>query len=604
MSQDPSLFPVPPHGGVLVDRIVGHSEAEALRLHAASLPVLVLDPRELADLELLAIGAASPLTGFLGSADYASVVERLRLADGTVWPLPFTLAVPEEARDRVRPGAEVALHDASGRLWGVIEVTDVFVRDPLHEARHVYGTEDPAHPGVAYLLSRPRTLAGGEVRVLPLPEDLPFAEHRLTPRELRATIAERGWRRVAGFQTRNPIHRAHEHLTKLALEFADGLVVHPLVGETKSDDVPAAVRFQAYEALLEAYYPRERTLLAAFPAAMRYAGPREALFHALARKNYGITHLIVGRDHAGVGRYYGPYEAQQIFDRFDPAELGVAPLFFEPTFYCHGCDTLASSRTCPHDETARLELSGTKVRELLRGGGRLPVKFTRPEVAEVLRTHYAGGNGNGHGNGTPAPATAAAPSSGGGYIVWFTGLSGAGKTTLALALKARLADERAVEVLDGDEVRAYLSKGLGFGKEDRDTNIRRIGYVARLLARNGVAVVTAAISPYREIRDEVRRLAEADGIPFVEVFASASIESLTGRDVKGLYEKALRGEIAHFTGVSDPYEPPLQPEVTAHSDRETVSASLGRIVRALEERGLLEETASPPYVGSLEARAS
>jgi adenylyl-sulfate kinase len=240
------------------------------------------------------------------------------------------------------------------------------------------------------------------------------------------------------------------------------------------------------------------------------------------------------------------------------------------------------------------------VREVLRGGGRLPVKFTRPEVAEVLRAHYAGGNGDGPGSG-PTPAVAA-PSTG-GYIVWFTGLSGAGKTTLAQALKARLADARTVEVLDGDEVRTYLSKGLGFGKEDRDTNIRRIGYVARLLARNGVAVVTAAISPYREVRDEVRRLAEADGIPFVEVFASASIESLTERDVKGLYEKALRGEIAHFTGVSDPYEPPLEPEVTAHSDRETVSASLGRIVRALEERGLLEEAANP-YIGSLEARAS
>jgi sulfate adenylyltransferase len=596
MSQDASFSPVPPHGGVLVDRIVADAEAAALRRRAGSLPVLRLDPRELADLELIAVGAASPLTGFLGEGDYASVVERLRLADGTVWPLPFTLAVPEDARVGVEPGAEVALHDSSGRLWGTIGVTDVFTRDPLHEARHVYGTEDPAHPGVAYLLARPRTLAGGPVRVLPLPTDLPFAEHRLTPRALRAAIAERGWTRVAGFQTRNPIHRAHEHLTKLALEFADGLVVHPLVGETKNDDVPAAVRFEAYETLLEAYYPPERTLLAAFPAAMRYAGPREALFHALARKNYGITHLIVGRDHAGVGRYYGPYEAQQIFDRFDRAEIGVAPLLFEPTFFCHACDTLASSRTCPHDETSRLELSGTRVREVLRGGGRLPVAFTRPEVAEVLRAHYARGVGDGHAHGTPAPQAAPGVSAGGGYIVWLTGLSGAGKSTLAEALKARLADERAVEILDGDEVRTYLSKGLGFSKEDRDTNIRRIGYVARLLARNGVAVVTAAISPYREVRDEVRRLAEADGIPFIEVFASASIEALTARDVKGLYAKAIRGEIAHFTGVSDPYEAPLRPEVTAHSDRESVSSSLGRIVRALEERGLLAD--------ALEARAS
>ncbi len=565
---------VRPHGGVLVDRIVTGSDAEALRGRAASLPRITLDARELADLELIATGAASPLDGFLGPADYASVVDNLRLADGTVWPLPLTLAADDTG---IGPGQAAALHDANGRLWGVIEVSHVFMRDPLEESRKVYGTDDPAHPGVAYLLGRPRTLVGGRVQVLPLPEDLPFARFRLTPRQLRAAIAERGWRRVAGFQTRNPIHRAHEHLTKLALEQADGLVLHPLVGETKGDDVPASVRFAAYEELVSRYYPRERTLLAAFPAAMRYAGPREALFHALVRKNYGINRLIVGRDHAGVGKYYGPYDAQRIFESFTAEELGVQPLKFEPTFYCRACDAIASSRTCPHGPASRLELSGTKVREILRSGGRLPRQFTRPEIAEILRAHYSAGAPR------PEPKPAAP-----GFVVWFTGLSGAGKSTLAQALRAELEPERKVEILDGDEVRTYLSKGLGFSKEDRDTNIRRIGYVARLLARNGSVAIGAAISPYAEIRDEVRRLAAQDGVPFVEVYAQASIESLTARDVKGLYKKALAGEIQHFTGVSDPYEPPTAAEVVVHTDKEPVAESLGRILGVLEERGLLE----------------
>jgi sulfate adenylyltransferase len=565
---------VRPHGGVLVDRIVSGRDAEALRSRAARLPRITLDARELADLELIATGAVSPIEGFLGPADYASVVDSLRLADGTVWPLPLTLAADATG---LAPGQPAALHDASGRLWGVIEIEQVFTRDPLEESRKVYGTEDPAHPGVAYLLGRPRTLLGGRVQVLPLPDDLPFARFRLTPRQLRQAIAERGWRRVAGFQTRNPIHRAHEHLTKLALEQTDGLVLHPLVGETKGDDVPASVRFAAYEELVTRYYPRERTLLAAFPAAMRYAGPREALFHALVRKNYGINRLIVGRDHAGVGKYYGPYDAQRIFESFTAEELGVQPLKFEPTFYCRACDALASPRTCPHGPASRLELSGTKVREILRGGGRLPRQFTRPEIAEILRSHYSAG--------APRPEPrAAAP----GFIVWFTGLSGAGKSTLAQALRSELEAERRVEILDGDEVRTYLSKGLGFSKEDRDTNIRRIGYVARLLARNGTIAIGAAISPYAEIRDEVRRLAAQDGVAFVEVYAQASIESLTARDVKGLYKKALAGEIQHFTGVSDPYEPPTAAEVVVRTDEEAVDESLGRILGVLEERGLLE----------------
>ena len=575
---------VTPHGGVLVDRLIPETEAPAAAAHAATLTPLPLDAREQADLELIATGAASPLTGFLGKADYDSVLARLRLADGTVWPLPFTLAVADDTP--VAVGEERSLVDGNGRVWGVITVTDVFTRDPEAESRAVYGTDDPAHPGVAYLLGRPRTLAGGSVRVLPLATDLPFAAHRLTPRQLRALIAERGWRRVAGFQTRNPIHRAHEHLTKLALEVSDGLVIHPLVGETKQDDVPASVRFEAYQALLAKYYPKDRAVLAAFPAAMRYAGPREALFHAIARKNYGINQLIVGRDHAGVGKYYEPLAAQRIFDQFPVEDIGVTPLKLDPTFYCRACGTLASSKSCPHDAASRLELSGTKVREILRAGGHLPEEFTRPEVAEILRAHYVTVSG-----ALPAEAApVAAPPAPAGFILWFTGLSGAGKSTLSEAIKARLVPGRQVEVLDGDEVRTHLSKGLGFSKEDRDTNVRRIGFVARLLARHGVATITAAISPYADTRDEVRAAAARDGVAFVEVHADATIDALAARDVKGLYRKALAGEIGNFTGISDPYEAPKHPELVVRSDRETVDESLARILNLLVARGLVEPT--------------
>jgi sulfate adenylyltransferase len=569
---------VSPHGGVLVNRIASTADAPALVAHAGTLPALELDAREIADLELIATGAASPLTGFLGRRDYQSVLDRLRLVDGTVWPLPFTLAVSDDAAPNA--GEERALVDRSGRVWGVIAVSETYTRDPLVEARAIYGTDDPAHPGVAYLLGRPTWLVAGDVRVLPLTDDRPFAAHRLTPRELRAKIAELGWRRVAGFQTRNPIHRAHEHLTKVALEVSDGLVIHPLVGDTKQDDVPAAVRFQAYQVLVDRYYPKDRTLLAAFPAAMRYAGPREALFHAIVRKNYGINQLIVGRDHAGVGKYYEPLAAQRIFDQFQFEELGVAPLRLDPTFYCRACGTLASSRTCPHGPADRLELSGTKVREILRSGGHLPEEFTRPEVAEVLRAHYIAASG------AAAPASGNGSKPKGGYVVWFTGLSGAGKSTLAEALRARLGAERRVEILDGDEVRTHLSKGLGFSKEDRDTNIRRIGFVARLLARNGVVAIGAAISPYAATRDEVRAAAGKDGVPFIEVYAEATIEALAARDVKGLYKKALAGELANFTGVSDPYEPPTRAEIVVRSDRESVEESLDRILQHLAERGL------------------
>jgi len=581
-----ALSLVEPHGGVLVDRLVPDADVQAFTAHAATLPTFVLDARELADLELIATGAASPLTGFLDSRDYQSVLDRLRLANGTVWPLPFTLAVPEDTK--VAPGDERALADGNGRVWGTIAVTDVFTRDPIAEAKAVYGTDDPAHPGVAYLLARPRLLVGGSVRVLPLGDDRPFLQYRLSPRELRARIIELGWKTVAGFQTRNPIHRAHEHLTKIALEVSDGLVIHPLVGETKQDDVPATVRFDAYRVLVDNYYPKDRTILAAFPAAMRYAGPREAVFHAIARKNYGINQIIVGRDHAGVGKYYEPLAAQRIFDQFEPVDLGVRPLRLDPTFYCRACGTLASSKSCPHGPSERLELSGTKVREILRSGGHLPEEFTRREVAEVLRAHYIKASGD----AAPSVALAAGTRAGDpGFIIWFTGLSGAGKSTLAEALRTRLDGKRPIEILDGDEVRTHLSKGLGFSKEDRDTNIRRIGFVARLLARNGAIAIGAAISPYADTRAEVRKAAERDGVAFVEVHADATIDALAARDVKGLYKKALAGEIGNFTGISDPYEPPPNPDVVVRSDRETVEQSLDRILTTLSERGLVARSA-------------
>ena len=592
-----ALSLVEPHGGVLVDRLVPDADVQAFTAHAATLPTFVLDARELADLELIATGAASPLTGFLDSRDYQSVLDRLRLANGTVWPLPFTLAVPEDTK--VAPGDERALADGNGRVWGTIAVTDVFTRDPIAESKAVYGTDDPAHPGVAYLLARPRLLVGGRVRVLPLGDDRPFLQYRLSPRELRARISELGWKTVAGFQTRNPIHRAHEHLTKIALEVSDGLVIHPLVGETKQDDVPASVRFDAYRVLVDNYYPKDRTILAAFPAAMRYAGPREAVFHAIARKNYGINQIIVGRDHAGVGKYYEPLAAQRIFDQFEPADLGVRPLRLDPTFYCRACGTLASSKSCPHGPSERLELSGTKVREILRSGGHLPEEFTRREVAEVLRAHYIKASGDAAPSAAPAAGTRAGDP---GFIIWFTGLSGAGKSTLAEALRTRLDGKRPIEILDGDEVRTHLSKGLGFSKEDRDTNIRRIGFVARLLARNGAIAIGAAISPYADTRAEVRKAAERDGVAFVEVHADATIDALAARDVKGLYKKALAGEIGNFTGISDPYEPPPNPDVVVRSDRETVEQSLDRILTTLSERGLVARSARSG--GRAEAPAS
>ena len=559
-----------PYGGSLVDLIASDARAAEMKATAKDVASLTLDERGLCDLELLAVGAFSPLKGFLGKADYDRVVAEMRLADGTLWPLPVTL--PVTPGNGVEEGKPLALRDVYGNLLGFLHVEEIYA----YEARGAYGTTDAKHPAVAHLNRQPGHYAAGRLEVLRTPPHYDFVELRRTPKELRDHFDSLGWTKVVAFQTRNPLHRAHEELTKRAAEqIGGGLLIHPVVGVTKPGDVDHFTRVRCYRALVDNYYEPGAVVLSLLPLAMRMAGPREVLLHAIIRRNHGCTHFIVGRDHAGPGNdstgkpFYPPYAAQESMGAHQK-EIGMEMVDFKQMVYLPD-----ENRYTPVDEVPAgvktADISGTQVRDnYLAKGLQLPEWFSRPAVAEIL-------------NETSPPKFRQ------GLTIWFTGLSGSGKSTVAHALIERLAEfGRNVSALDGDEIRTHLSKGLGFSKEDRDTNIRRVGYVAGLVAQHGGTTLCSVISPYRAVRDEARKTSKGN---FVEVFCDTPLDVCEKRDVKGLYAKArnavAEGKPMGFTGVDDPYEAPVNPEVTIDTSKLGVQECADKIIEKLLELGYI-----------------
>lgn len=572
-NSDETLFAA--HGGPLLELTVTPQEASELRRASGDLPSVVLDAQQLCDLEMLMHGAFSPLQGFLSRDDYESVVERIRLANGILWPIPITLDVPASLSGRIGPGADVALRDCQGVLLAVLSVTDAWIPDREHEASKVFGTTDLLHPGARNTVGRTGSLAlGGRVRAVCDVAHHDFTELRDTPRSLRSWFSANGWERIVAFQTRNPMHRAHRELTIRAAEQVGAkLLIQPVVGQSKPGDVDHYTRVRCYRALLP-YYPAERVKLSLLPLSMRMAGPREAVWHAIIRKNYGATHFIVGRDHAGPGNdrdgrpFYDPFAAQGLL-RAHEAELGIGIVPFQAMVYAANRDAyLASDEVLDADEPK--DVSGTQLREHLRNGTDIPPWFSFPEVVRILRERHPAGKRR-------------------GFVIFFTGLSGAGKSTIAQAVMALLMENsaRPVTLLDGDEVRRHISRGLGFSREDRAANVERIGYIAAEVVRHGGIAICAPIAPFADSRAEARRLVEVHGA-FVEVHVCTEIEVCEARDIKGLYTQARAGKISNFTGVNDPYETPECPELRLDGNAGTPLELARKVVCLLVDMDLVE----------------
>ncbi|HZM99799.1 MAG TPA: bifunctional sulfate adenylyltransferase/adenylylsulfate kinase [Pyrinomonadaceae bacterium] len=561
----------PYNNNSLIDLVVSEQELGELRAYANELPSLQLSARSVCDLELLATGAFTPLDRFMGQADYQRVLDEMRLANGVVFPIPITLPV-----DRQQPIAldrDVALRDERNELLAVLTIEEIYDWKLDEVAAKVFGTQDSRHPLVAEMNKWGKQNVSGRLKVIQLPSHYDFQNLRLTPTQTREKLQKFGRPNIAAFQTRNPLHRVHEEMTKRAIKKLDGvLLLHPAVGMTKPGDIDHYTRVRTYRALTQHYYDQNQIMLSLLPLAMRMAGPREALWHAIIRRNYGANHLIVGRDHASPGvasdgkPFYDPYGAQELVEKFSE-EIGVRMIPFQELVYLPDekkyeqvSDVTPSQRV--------LSISGTEAREEYLGKGRkLPEWFTRPEVGEIL-------------------AEAHPPRHRQGACIWFTGLSGAGKSTTAEVLTVKLLEHgRQVTLLDGDIVRTHLSKGLGFSKEDRDTNIRRIGFVAAEIVRHGGIVLAAAVSPYRATRNEVRALVGKEN--FVEVFVDTPLDVCEQRDTKGMYAKARRGEIKDFTGIDDPYERPLNAEVTLDAVGHSPEENARLVLEKLIERGFV-----------------
>ncbi len=563
-----------PHGSSLVNLTVEAERARELRGTSRDWPSWDLTPRQMCDLELLMNGGFSPLQGFMSRSDYDSVCSSMRLMDETLWPIPICLDVSEELAKELAAGSVLALRDPEGVMLAALEVEDVWKPDRAAEAEAVFGTASREHPGVAHLLDKSGPYyVGGTIEGMQPPAHYDFRPLRLTPAELRAEFTRLGWRRIVAFQTRNPMHRAHQELTlRAAKEVEANLLIHPVVGMTKPGDVDHYTRVRCYQALLPRY-PHQTVMLSLLPLAMRMAGPREAVWHAIIRKNHGCTHLIVGRDHAGPGSdsagvpFYGPYDAQELL-REHEGELGVAMVPFKMMVFAQDLDKYIPVDEAG-DDVRTVSISGTELRARLAEGRDIPEWFSFPEVASELRRSHP-------------------PRHGQGFTVFFTGLSGSGKSTIANVLQVKFLEVggRPVTLLDGDIVRKHLSSELGFSKEHRDINIRRIGFVASEITKNGGIAVCAPIAPYDLVRKEVRNMIEPWG-GFVLVHVATPLEVCEQRDRKGLYEKARAGSIKEFTGISDPYEQPIDADVVLDTTDITPEEAAQQIILYLEREGFV-----------------